>query len=82
MIELLIGLKNLKHLGIYHRDIKPGNFLYNPQTRKGVIIDFGLAELDPKYIEKLELKIAKMKEAGDPNLREAENTLKTYKKLA
>ena len=30
MYELLIGLKNLKDLGIYHRDIKPGNFLYNP----------------------------------------------------
>lgn len=30
MYELLLGLKDLKNLGIYHRDIKPGNFLYNP----------------------------------------------------
>ena len=30
MWELLNGLKNLKDLGIYHRDIKPGNFLYDP----------------------------------------------------
>lgn len=61
MIELLIGLRNLKELGIYHRDIKPGNFLYSPETRRGMIIDFGLAELDPTYIAKLEEKINKLK---------------------
>lgn len=47
--ELLLGLKELKSLGIYHRDIKPGNFLYNPETKRGMIIDFGLAEIDPEY---------------------------------
>lgn len=57
LIELLIGLKNLKDLGIYHRDIKPGNFLYNPETKKGMIIDFGLAELDPQFMATLELKM-------------------------
>jgi cell division control protein 7 len=59
---LLIGLRNLKQLGIYHRDIKPGNFLYNPETQRGMIIDFGLAELDPTYIQKLENTINRMKE--------------------
>lgn len=39
-------------MGIIHRDIKPGNFLYNPQKRQGVIIDFGLAEIDPVYVER------------------------------
>ena len=43
MYELLLGLNNLKSLGIYHRDIKPGNFLYNPQKKRGMIVDFGLA---------------------------------------
>lgn len=43
MLELLKGLSNLKKMGIYHRDIKPYNFLYNQLTRKGIIIDFGLA---------------------------------------
>jgi cell division control protein 7 len=51
----------LKDLGIYHRDIKPGNFLYNPETKKGMIIDFGLAEIDPKYQTSLEEKVKKMK---------------------
>jgi cell division control protein 7 len=43
--ELLKGLKELKNLGIYHRDVKPGNFLYNPKLRKGILIDFGLSEI-------------------------------------
>lgn len=50
-LELLIGLQSLKEKGIFHRDIKPGNFLYNRQLKKGIIIDFGLAELDPHYYE-------------------------------
>lgn len=29
MIELLKGIYTLKNLGIYHRDIKPHNFLFN-----------------------------------------------------
>lgn len=43
MIELLKSIYKLKTMGIYHRDIKPMNYLYNSNTRKGIIIDFGLA---------------------------------------
>lgn len=43
MIELLKGLNTLKSMGIFHRDIKPQNFLYNMKTRRGIIADFGLA---------------------------------------
>ena len=45
LYELLKSLKILKDLGIYHRDVKPGNFLYCPERRKGIIIDFGLSEI-------------------------------------
>lgn len=49
LMELLIGLKSLKEVGIYHRDIKPGNFLYNIQKKTGIIVDFGLAEIDESH---------------------------------
>ena len=43
MMEMFKGLKNLKDLGIFHRDVKPDNFLYDIHTKKGMIIDFGLS---------------------------------------
>ena len=42
-------LKAVEHLGnngIMHRDIKPSNFLYDKNTRTGLLIDFGLSELE------------------------------------
>ncbi len=45
MYALLEGLASLHELGVVHRDIKQGNFLYNAETKKGILIDFGLAEL-------------------------------------
>ena len=45
MFQLFTSLAHLEDLGITHRDIKQGNFLYNMNTRKGVLIDFGLSEL-------------------------------------
>ena len=56
MIELMKGLNTLKSMGIFHRDIKPKNFLYNQIKKRGIIADFGLAEIDSgfltMYIEK------------------------------
>ncbi|KAF8982817.1 hypothetical protein BGZ46_000543 [Entomortierella lignicola] len=40
---LLNGLVHVHKHGIIHRDIKPSNFLYNTETKTGVIVDFGLA---------------------------------------
>jgi cell division control protein 7 len=79
--ELLVGLKNLKDLGIYHRDIKPGNFLYNPDTKRGMIIDFGLAEIDPKFQLQLEQRLARMKEEKK-EVSELEENVKIYKRLS
>jgi len=50
---LLKGLASLHSLGVVHRDIKQANFLYDPETKKGVIIDFGLAEISAEMRAKV-----------------------------
>lgn len=44
MFELFKGLSFIHSKKILHRDIKPTNFLYDPFKKKGVLVDFGLAE--------------------------------------
>lgn len=45
MKELLTAVQSVHSIGIIHRDLKPNNFLYSPKDRRGVLVDFGLAQV-------------------------------------
>ncbi len=46
MYAMMRAVKHLSDNGVIHRDIKPSNFLYDPATHSGLLIDFGLSEIE------------------------------------
>lgn len=46
MYCMIKAVNHLSNRGIVHRDIKPSNFLYDKHTKTGLLIDFGLSELE------------------------------------
>ncbi|KAL4479207.1 hypothetical protein ABPG72_011419 [Tetrahymena utriculariae] len=73
--QMLLAVKTLKSMGIYHRDVKPGNFLYNTAEKKGILIDYGLSEIDDKFIENLK---EQQRQKKDP---EIEKKIQLYQNI-
>ena len=46
MYCMIKAVEHLASKGIMHRDIKPSNFLYDRNKKTGLLIDFGLSELE------------------------------------
>ena len=46
MKRLLTAIAYVHQMKIIHRDVKPANFLFDPEQRTGCLIDFGLCEDD------------------------------------
>ncbi|XP_071488728.1 cell division cycle 7-related protein kinase-like [Diadema antillarum] len=44
MRNLFIALHRVHKFNVIHRDVKPGNFLYNRLTKQYALVDFGLAQ--------------------------------------
>lgn len=44
MHSLLKAIAHVHDHNIIHRDLKPSNFLYSPVHRRGMLVDFGLAQ--------------------------------------
>jgi serine/threonine protein kinase len=66
--ELALGLRAAHEVGVLHRDIKPENVLLvarEGELRRPVLIDFGLAKLEPQTADDAET-IAKLTATGAP----------------
>ncbi|ANZ73629.1 BA75_00875T0 [Komagataella pastoris] len=78
MHELFKALSFVHSKRVIHRDVKPTNFLYDPFRRRGVLVDFGLAEKEPNKFRDASLNCACTK--GGVNVDDLPQSLRISQK--
>jgi cell division control protein 7 len=89
MRNILIAVHSVHKKGLIHRDLKPNNFLYSKEQKRGILVDFGLAQREPENIPLIEPKKMNMRsKVTIPLARDGlsilytPNALNSLKKLA
>jgi cell division control protein 7 len=80
MKALFTALEHVHANKIIHRDVKPGNFLYNPNTNTFVLVDFGLAQSANAILETATVEMKKGRGFALPSISQITGSCPTLKR--